>query len=89
MSAALTLMAKERGGLALRQQVLFYPVRDTAFDTDSYDQFSTDFYLRRDAMQWFWDQYAADEAERAEATASPLPASLDQLAGLLPALHHI
>ncbi len=86
MSAALTLMAKERGGLDLRQQVLFYPVTDAAFDTDSYHQFSTGYYLRRDAMQWFWDQYTTDEAERAEATASPLRASLDQLAGLPPAL---
>jgi len=86
MSAALTLMAKERGGLDLRQQVLFYPVTDAEFDTDSYHQFSTGYYLRRDAMQWFWDQYTTDEAERAEATASPLRASLDQLAGLPPAL---
>ncbi|WP_225188933.1 alpha/beta hydrolase [Bradyrhizobium sp. IC3195] len=86
MSAALTLMAKARGGLALRQQVLFYPVTDAAFETDSYHQFSTGFYLRRDAMQWFWDQYTTDEAERAEVTASPLRASLDQLAGLPPAL---
>ena len=65
MSAALTLMAKERGGLDLQQQVLFYPVTDAAFDTDSYHQFSTGFYLRQDAMQWFWDQYTTDEAERA------------------------
>lgn len=36
-----------------------------------------------------WDQYTTDEAERAEATASPLRASLDQLAGLPHALHHI
>jgi acetyl esterase len=86
MSAALTLMAKERGGLDLRHQVLFYPVTDAVFDNDSYHQFSTGFYLRRDAMQWFWDQYTTDEAERAKVTASPLRASLDQLAGLPPAL---
>ncbi len=86
MSAALTLMAKKRGGLDLRQQVLFYPVTDAAFDTPSYHQFSTGFYLRRDAMQWFWNQYTTDEGERAEVTASPLRASLDQLRGLPPAL---
>lgn len=86
MSAALTLMAKKRGGLDLRQQVLFYPVTDAAFDTPSYHQFSTGFYLRRDAMQWFWNQYTTDQAERAEVTASPLRASLDQLRGLPPAL---
>ena len=37
-------------------------------------------------MQWFWDQYTTDEAERAKVTASPLRASLDQLAGLPRAL---
>ena len=42
--------------------------------------------LRRDAMQWFWDQNTTDEAERDEPTASPLRAGLDQLVGLPPAL---
>ena len=35
---------------------------------------------------WFWDQYTTDEDKRNEITASPLRASLDQLAGLPPAL---
>jgi acetyl esterase len=37
-------------------------------------------------MQWFWDQYTTDAAERAEITASPLRANAEQLAGLPPAL---
>jgi uncharacterized protein with GYD domain len=37
-------------------------------------------------MQWYWDQYTTDPAQRAEPTASPLRASLQQLAGLPPAL---
>ncbi|MFJ3233724.1 alpha/beta hydrolase [Streptomyces sp. NPDC086787] len=86
MSAALTLMAKERGGLDLRQQVLFYPVTDAAFDTPSYHQFAEGYFLRRDAMQWFWDQYTTDESERALITASPLRATTEQLTGLPPAL---
>ncbi|MDX2389412.1 MULTISPECIES: alpha/beta hydrolase [unclassified Streptomyces] len=86
MAAALTLMAKERGGLALRRQVLFYPVTDAAFDTGSYHQFSEGYFLRRDGMRWFWDQYTTDEAQRAEITASPLRATTEQLTGLPPAL---
>ncbi|MEV1000577.1 alpha/beta hydrolase [Nonomuraea sp. NPDC050202] len=86
MSAALTLMAKQRGGLELRQQVLFYPVTDASFDTGSYHQFAEGYFLRRDGMQWFWDQYTTDEGQRAEITASPLRASLEELAGLPPAL---
>ena len=86
MAAALTLMAKERGDVPLVQQVLFYPVTDANFDTASYDQFATGYFLRRDGMQWFWDQYTTDEAERARITASPLRATTEQLTGLPPAL---
>jgi acetyl esterase/lipase len=86
MSAALTLIAKERSGPELAAQALFYPVTDASFDTDSYDQFAEGYFLRRDAMQWFWDQYAPDEDQRDEVTASPLRATTDQLAGLPPAL---
>ncbi|MBU3864858.1 alpha/beta hydrolase [Streptomyces sp. 4503] len=86
MAAALTLMAKERGGVPLLQQVLFYPVTDASFDTNSYHQFATGYFLRRDGMQWFWDQYTTDEAERAQITASPLRATTEQLKDLPPAL---
>ncbi|MER6523953.1 alpha/beta hydrolase [Streptomyces sp. NPDC001508] len=86
MTAALTLMAKERGGIPLVQQVLFYPVTDAHFDTGSYHQFATGYFLRRDGMQWFWDQYTTDEGERAQITASPLRATTEQLQGLPPAL---
>jgi len=86
MAAALTLMAKERGDVPLVQQVLFYPVTDAAFDTGSYHDFATGYFLRRDAMQWFWDQYTTDESQRQQITASPLRATAEQLAGLPPAL---
>jgi acetyl esterase/lipase len=86
MTAALTLMAKERGDVPLVQQVLFYPVTDAAFDSDSYHQFAEGYFLRRDAMRWFWDQYTTDETQRAEITASPLRATTEQLTGLPPAL---
>ncbi|HEY1972775.1 MAG TPA: alpha/beta hydrolase [Pseudonocardia sp.] len=86
MTAALTLMAKERGDVHFVRQVLFYPVTDASFDTSSYHQFAEGYFLRRDAMQWFWDQYTTEPAQRAEITASPLRASLDQLADLPPAL---
>ncbi|MFE5300910.1 alpha/beta hydrolase [Streptomyces sp. NPDC056632] len=86
MTAALTLMAKQRGDVRLAHQVLFYPVTDARFDTDSYRLFAEGHFLRRDAMKWFWDQYTTDEAERAQITASPLRAATEQLAGLPPAL---
>jgi acetyl esterase len=72
--------------VTFRQQVLFYPVTNANFDTGSYLQFAEGYFLRRDAMQWFWDQYAQDDAQREEITASPLRASVGELAGLPPAL---
>jgi acetyl esterase/lipase len=86
MSAALTLMAKDRGGPSFAAQVLFYPVTDARFDTPSYEQFAEGYFLRRDGMEWFWDQYTTDEAQRNEITASPLRASVAQLSDLPPAL---
>jgi len=86
MAAALTLLAKQSGDVPLAAQVLFYPVTDAAFDTGSYHQFAEGYFLRRDAMQWFWDQYTTDEAERARITASPLRATAEELTGLPPAL---
>lgn len=86
MTAAVTILAKQRGDVTFRQQVLFYPVTDASFDTGSYRQFATGYFLALEGMKWFWDQYTTDPAQRAEITASPLRASLDELAGLPPAL---
>ncbi len=86
MAAALTLMAKERQGPAIAAQLLFYPVTDASFDTASYREFATGYFLRRDAMQWFWNQYTTDPTQRAQITASPLRATLEQLKGLPQAL---
>jgi acetyl esterase/lipase len=86
LAIALTLLAKQRGGVSFCQQVLFYPVTDANFDTGSYMQFAEGYFLRRDAIEWFWDQYAPDEAQRNEITASPMRACIDELAGLPPAL---
>jgi acetyl esterase len=86
MTAATTLLAKQRGGPAIAGQLLYYPATDANFDTASYQQFAAGYWLRRDGMQWFWNQYTTDTAQRAEITASPLRASRDDLTGLPPAL---
>jgi acetyl esterase/lipase len=86
MATAVTMLATERGGPGIRLQVLFYPVTDARFDTESYRQFAEGYFLRRDAMEWFWNQYTTDPDERARPTASPLRATAAQLAGLPPAL---
>lgn len=86
MAAALTLLAKQRGDVTFVHQSLYYPVTDAAQDTASYREFAEGPFLRAESMAWFWDCYTADAAQRAEITASPLRASLEELAGLPPAL---
>ncbi len=82
MATVTAILAKQRGGLALRGQLLYYPVTDASFDTASYHQFETGYFLAREGMKWFWDQYTTDPAQRAEITASPLRATADELSGL-------
>jgi acetyl esterase len=86
LTIALTLLAKQRGGVPIQQQVLFYPVTNAAFDTGSYQQFAEGFFLARAGMQWFWDQYTTSAEDRAQITASPLRATVEDLQGLPPAL---
>lgn len=82
MSAVLALMAKERGDVRLRAQILLYPTTDANFETPSYQQFADHCYNTLDGMKWFWDQYTSDPVQRTEPYAAPLRASLDQLRGL-------
>lgn len=86
MTAAVTMMAKQRGGPHFRQQVLLYPVTDADFATASYGRFAENCWLTRPAMKWFWDAYAPRAADRDNPLASPLKATVDQLRGLPPAL---
>ncbi len=86
MSAAVAIMAKQRGDVSFVQQSLFYPVTDAAQDTDSYRTFAEGPFLRAEAMEWFWNAYIPDDGpQRKEITASPLRASIDELRGLPPA----
>ena len=85
MTAALAIMAKQRGDVRFLHQLMFYPVTDAAMDTGSYEEFATGYHLTARAMAWFWDAYVPDVAKRGEITASPLRATTDELAGLPPA----
>jgi acetyl esterase len=85
MTAALALMANERGDVRFVQQSMYYPVTDAAMDTGSYEQFAEGYFLTAKSMAWFWDAYLPDLERRSEPYASPLRASDEQLQGLPPA----
>ena len=86
MAIAVTLLAKERGGPNIKFQLLFYPVTDANFDTPSYMEYQDGYFLTREGMKWFWDNYMIEGTNRKEPTVSPLQASIEQLKGLPPAL---
>jgi acetyl esterase/lipase len=85
MTAALALMANERGDVRFVQQSMYYPVTDAGMDTGSYEQFAEGYFLTAKGMAWFWNAYLPDVERRSEPFASPLRASSEQLQGLPPA----
>ncbi|HEY6888305.1 MAG TPA: alpha/beta hydrolase [Solirubrobacter sp.] len=86
MTAAIALMAQERGDVRFVHQCMYYPVTDAGMDTGSYAQFAEGYFLTAKSMAWFWDCYCPDGEQRLEPYASPLRASDEQLKGLPPAL---
>ena len=86
MATVLSLLSGRRGGPKILFQLLFYPVTDANFDSQSYYDFADGPWLTRKAMEWFWDAYLPDKSKRNDVTASPLQGTAEQLKGLPPAL---
>ncbi len=83
LAAALCLWARDNDGPAIVHQVLIYPVIDNDFDTASYQENATGYYLTTESMRWYWQQYLGDADADADQFAAPGKAS--DLSGLPPA----
>ena len=79
MAIAMVLMSAMRGGPCIHKLLLYYPVTNACFDTPSYCQFAKNYYLYKEGMEWFWQQYTASDEDRNQITASPLRAGLECL----------
>ncbi|HKR97307.1 MAG TPA: alpha/beta hydrolase [Candidatus Angelobacter sp.] len=86
MAAVVCLLAKERSGPQIAAQVLIYPATGHVFNSTSFQEFATGYFLTRETSQWFWQQYTGGATVEHEPTACPLEATLEQLKGLPPAL---
>ena len=86
MAAAVTLMSKQRRGPKIVFQVLFYPTTAANFEAVSYQDWRDGPWLTKQDMEWLWHAYLPPAADRADALATPLNATLDQLRGLPDAL---
>jgi acetyl esterase len=84
LTCVVAMMARDKGGPALRFQLPVYPVTNHAFDTPSYRDNAAGYLLEKDAMVWFWDHYLPSPAHGHEPYASPLRAT--DFRGLPPAL---
>jgi acetyl esterase/lipase len=86
LAAALTMLAKDRGGPAIRQQVLLTPATDAGAVTPSWQRYGSGRYLTAALMRHCWEQYAPQAASRSHRYVSPLRATTEQLRALPPAL---
>ncbi|NQD72648.1 alpha/beta hydrolase, partial [Sphingobacterium shayense] len=86
MAAVVALMAKDKKGPKLVQQILLWPVTDADFTKASYTEFAQGRFLTTPMMKWMWDNYLPELDARKNKYASPLQARLDELEGLPPAL---
>jgi len=84
LAAAVAIMARDRGGPALRHQLLIYPVTDADFSNASYvANGGGEYFLSTSAMRAFWDHYLGDRSVDAAPLATVL--RTPDLSGLAPA----
>lgn len=84
LAAVAGQLAKARGEPRIDWQLLVYPITDCDLDTPSYRENASGYGLTRAGMEWFWNHYVPDPAERVDPRAAPLRAA--ELEGLPPAL---
>ncbi|MEO5838726.1 MAG: alpha/beta hydrolase [Acidimicrobiales bacterium] len=83
LAAAICLRAATEGRPLPAFQVLVYPPLDATFQSPSFVDNATGYYLTADQMRWFWSQYAG-QTPREHPLLSPLYAA--DLRGQPPAL---
>ena len=74
LAAATCLRAADVGARAPVLQVLVYPPLDATFQSPSYVDNATGYYLTAEQMRWFWSKYAG-QSSREHPYLSPLFAS--------------
>lgn len=83
LTAACTLMARDRGGPPIRFQYLIFPALDTDFDAGSAVTNTDDPFLSREDLIYYWSAYLQGELETDDPYAVPMRAR--DLANLPPA----
>lgn len=75
LAAAVTLLARERGGPALMHQLLVYPNTDYQAGTASMREINDPHFFNPAAVRWYWSLYLSSPQDGASPLASPLRAA--------------
>jgi acetyl esterase len=85
LTAAVTLMARDRGGPPIAFQALLIPVLDDRLDTPSLRQAVGNPGFNSAGAEGMWLHYLGEDYDRANTSAYAAPARAESLAGLPPA----
>ncbi|WP_336346019.1 alpha/beta hydrolase fold domain-containing protein [Halalkalicoccus ordinarius] len=72
LAAGVALMARDRGGPPLTHQLLIYPATNHQFDTESYAENAKGYFITRNDMKRFWNDYLETPSDGRHPYASPL-----------------
>jgi acetyl esterase len=75
LAAVVAIIARDRGGPQICHQLLTYPVTDMAFRSDSYVANGEGYFLTKDMMAWFGQQYVPAGHDIEDPLLSPLYAT--------------
>ncbi|HWW55037.1 MAG TPA: alpha/beta hydrolase [Acidimicrobiales bacterium] len=72
LAAAVSIMARDRGGPAIAFQLLVVPCVDARMQTKSISANGSGLFLTASTMRWFWDSYLGPDGDGSHHYASPL-----------------
>tara|TARA_B100001146_G_C16198695_1_gene443038 strand:- start:4724 stop:5632 length:909 start_codon:yes stop_codon:yes gene_type:complete len=64
LSAAVSLLLRDNNKDIVKSQILFCPVTDNDFNTETYDEYVEGYGLDKAVMLWFWNHYVDGEITR-------------------------
>jgi acetyl esterase/lipase len=85
LTAAVALMARDRGGPRIAYQALMIPVLDDRLKTPSHHQSEGGPGFNKDGNEGMWLHYLGEDADREKTSPYAAPARAESLAGLPPA----
>lgn len=72
LSTVVSMMARDRGGPKIKCQCIITAMLDPKCDTPSFDENGGgNYFLTKDSMHWFWQQYISKEADSTNPYCSP------------------